>query len=87
VLPWPAKGPFLYELSNATRWTYLWSRDQKRKITPFNAASKSQSVLSGASLPEDLVVNYAPIVLDYVHRDYRLAGYFVHQPIRAKGEF
>jgi hypothetical protein len=38
--------------------------------------SKSRSVLSGASLPEDLVVNYAPMVLDYIHRDYRLAGYF-----------
>jgi hypothetical protein len=41
-----------------------------------NSASKSQSVLSGASLPEGLVVSYAPIVLDYIHRDYRLAGYF-----------
>ena len=34
VLPWQPKVHFLCELSNATRWTDLWSRDQKRKITP-----------------------------------------------------
>jgi hypothetical protein len=74
-LPYQPMFYFLCERRNPTRWNYLWPGDQ----TP----AEQQALIQQARRDPPAVVlttaesdmqAYAPAVLDYVHREYKLAG-------------
>ena len=77
MLPYQPSVYFLCERRNPTRWNYLWPGDQTEEDHAHLIQQAKADPPSAVLLfHEDLVVNYAPTILDYIHRDYRLAGYF-----------
>jgi hypothetical protein len=77
VLPYQPMFYFLCKRHNPTRWNYLWPGDQ----TPADHERLIQEAKSDP--PAVVFINYetelssfAPAILDYVHREYRLAVIF-----------